>query len=246
MLCCSPRVLFFALFLPASGFSFDNFIDSISLANLPPLDGIASLVRAWLGVPSVPRFGGVHSTGDAPDILLRPAAFSAEDCARITALFEDVERAEDTRQIPSLPRMEDHSVSRISRFDGNRALLQRGALDFVFEKILEWNAAGKLLSVAVPDAKAFRDHVHLVLLHEFDEDHDHSGWHAETKPGDPAPRSWNVNVMLSSPEDYEGGTLQVGGTALRANRGDLYAYPAAAPHMVHRYVSSNRVRTDFF
>ena len=91
------------------------------------------------------------------------------------------------------------SVSRINRFDADRALQRDGALDFVFDRILGWDAAAELFAGVPPrDAAAFRAHVHLALLHEFDVYHDHFGWHADTKPGDRAPRTWNINVMLSA------------------------------------------------
>ena len=58
----------------------------------------------------------------------------------------------------------------------------------------------------------------------------------------------NINVMLSAPEDYQGGALRVGNVQVPARRGDLYWYvvsrasPAAATHP--RSGTQQRIRIE--
>ena len=90
------------------------------------------------------------------------------------------------------------------------------------------------------DAEQFLErHVEFVLLHEFREG-DFFDWHVDSKPDDGKMRTQNVNVVLSSATDFEGGALQVGSANASLQLGDLHAYPAALPHKVHDITKGRR------
>ena len=90
------------------------------------------------------------------------------------------------------------------------------------------------------DAEQFLErHVEFILLHEFREG-DFFDWHVDSKPDDGKMRTQNVNVVLSSADDFEGGALQVGSANASLQLGDLHAYPAALPHKVHDITKGRR------
>uniref|UniRef100_A0A7S4EXB5 Prolyl 4-hydroxylase alpha subunit Fe(2+) 2OG dioxygenase domain-containing protein n=1 Tax=Chrysotila carterae TaxID=13221 RepID=A0A7S4EXB5_CHRCT len=89
-------------------------------------------------------------------------------------------------------------------------------------------------------ASEFHASVEFTLMHEFRPSFDRFDWHVDTKPNDGKWRTFNVNIMLSAASDYTGGQLQVGGRNISAQQGDLYLYPASAPHAVHTVASGVR------
>ena len=106
---------------------------------------------------------------------------------------------------------------------------------WVVERMLK-----RLPSLPQMDAAAFLErHVEFVLLHEFREG-DFFDWHVDSKPDDGKMRTQNVNVVLSSADDFEGGALQVGSANASLQLGDLHAYPAALPHKVHDITKGRR------
>jgi hypothetical protein len=86
---------------------------------------------------------------------------------------------------------------------------------------------------------SFCGRIDFILMHEFDQ----SGffdWHVDTKPKDGTGRTDNINVMLSSRGDYEGGALLVGNQKVAATLGDAYFYPGSFPHKVDDITGGQR------
>jgi len=173
-----------------------------------------------------------------------PAAFTSDECDAIVKLFSSMEHEEDQRQNPLLPLMEAEpfGVRRINRFDDGK---HDEAMRHLHERLLDITSS--MLQDHVPDGAltsvgAFRDVVDFTLLHEFEHtSFDRFDWHTDTKPGDAAGRTLNLNVMLSREGvDYTGGDLHVGNATLNPRLGDVYAYPAALPHKVGALLGGRR------
>eukprot|EP00316_Scyphosphaera_apsteinii_P001246 CAMPEP_0119306848 /NCGR_PEP_ID=MMETSP1333-20130426/7509_1 /TAXON_ID=418940 /ORGANISM="Scyphosphaera apsteinii, Strain RCC1455" /LENGTH=308 /DNA_ID=CAMNT_0007310267 /DNA_START=235 /DNA_END=1161 /DNA_ORIENTATION=+ len=147
------------------------------------------------------------------------------------------------------------TVSRINRFDSNGRLKESGAFDWIYSRVLAQmgDLADQLLPMKHFPSRTdglpletdgqiewFRKIVDFNLLHEFTTGR-HFDWHVDTKPNDGSGRTWNINVMLSAPRfDFTGGALQIGGSRLQPERGDLYIYSAAIPHRVEVVQSGQR------
>ncbi len=173
--------------------------------------------------------------------------FSAEECARIVQLFGGMPAERDVRSNPLLPQMpgSGFTVERINRFDTDDELLRAGELGWIHQRIID--AAGSTLAPLLPaegactaSASRFGACVDFHLLHEFAPPTGHFDWHVDSKPGDGRDRTWNINVMLSSPSAYEGGELRVGSQRIEADIGDTYMYSSATPHAVSAVTSGRR------
>lgn len=121
--------------------------------------------------------------------------------------------------------------------------MSEGSLDWIYERVLENVRGDTDVFTSVPRSPLeMRQFVEFNLMHTFDatEGHDHFGWHIDGKLGDEKHRTYNINVMLSTPDSFSGGELQVGERNVSAQAGDLYLYPASTPHTVHPLSSGTR------
>ena len=170
------------------------------------------------------RGGAARACQEEPSLTSVAKAFDGDECARILALFEEAKEEVDRRDAMG--------ISRRNRW------LPRDKWDsvrWVIARILK-----RLPELPQMDAEQFlARHVEFVLLHEFREG-DFFDWHVDSKPDDGKMRTQNVNVVLSSATDFEGGALQVGSANASLQLGDLHAYPAALPHKVHDITKGRR------
>lgn len=172
------------------------------------------------------------SSSSTHGLSVFPRVFSREECERIVAYFE--------RHRPAQRDVRVHAaVSRTNRFDIEPA---SGEYDWIYSRLVELFAAhAQTLGAtalwgfapsALRSAAELGRRCDFILLHEFGGG-DFFGWHVDTKPADGTARTVNINVMLSSPDDFVGGDLAVGTSGpLRAAQGDVSVYPAALPHRV--------------
>lgn len=145
------------------------------------------------------------------------------------AAFTPDETARIVQQMKTLPNYHDErvgqSVKRTNYFDSGSSVTNPDSpYKWIFERIQPLYAPDQTL-------QSFQSSIDFILMHEFDP----SGffdWHVDTKPNDGTNRIDNINVMLSSRSDYEGGTLTVGAYDVPAQQGDCYSYPASYPHKV--------------
>ena len=170
------------------------------------------------------RGGAARACKEEPSLTSVPKAFDRDECARILALFEEANEEVDRRDAMGISRR-------------NRWLPRDKwpLFNWVVERMLK-----RLPELPQMDAELFLErHVEFVLLHEFREG-DFFDWHVDSKPDDGKMRTQNVNVVLSSATDFEGGALQVGSANASLQLGDLHAYPAALPHKVHDITKGRR------
>lgn len=162
-------------------------------------------------------------------LFLFPRAFSPGECERIVAQLESA-------AVPDRDVRVHASVSRTNYWDHAPA---SGRYDWIYQRLLTLlnpvasrrDLWGFDLALLASSPSAFAKHVDFVLVHEF-KSGDFFDWHVDTKPGDGTGRTVNINVMLSPPDAYAGGDLEVGTATVRAQQGDLTCYPAALPHRV--------------
>ncbi len=170
------------------------------------------------------RGGAARACQEEPSLTSVPRAFDGDECARILALFEEATEEVDRRDAMGISRR-NRWLPR-DKWDSMR---------WVVARMLK-----RLPSLPQMDAEQFLErHVEFVLLHEFREG-DFFDWHVDSKPDDGKMRTQNVNVVLSSADDFEGGALQVGSANASLQLGDLHAYPAALPHKVHDITRGRR------
>ena len=170
------------------------------------------------------RGGAARACQEEPSLTSVAKAFDGDECARILALFEEAKEEVDRRDAMGISRR-NRWLPR-DKWDSMR---------WVVERMLK-----RLPALPQMDAEQFLErHVEFVLLHEFREG-DFFDWHVDSKPDDGKMRTQNVNVVLSSATDFEGGALQVGSANASLNLGDLHAYPAALPHKVHDITKGRR------
>jgi len=180
------------------------------------------------------------------DALMYRSAFTPDECNRIETLFLDkLDVSRDARRVDNLPHMaNDYSIERTNRFDNEHTLME--PLTWVYDRIVRLVGAEKAWSrdffapgLAPSTGAELQRHVQLQLMHEFGAQ-DRFGWHVDTRPDMDPSRTYNINIMLSPREQYDGGELQVGSNNVSAQQGDLYFYAASAPHVVHPLSSGLR------
>ena len=167
-------------------------------------------------------------------LALQPSAFSSDECTAIIRLFDTMERQDDERSNPLLPLMGGaFGVRRANRYaDGSL----REQTEAILARLLQSSSLVSQLEAQSPrgatrSAADLAGLVDFTLLHEFTPGGQFD-WHVDTKPGDGTGRTLNINVMLSDPTAYSGGTLQVGDQQLTPQLGDAYLYYAGTPHRV--------------
>lgn len=175
-----------------------------------------------------------------------PSVFTSQECKAIVDLFGTMEASTDVRENPLLPDMEGSAfrVARVNRYDDGslnlRDVVHNKLVDTLRALATEAESFARYFPDGILDSvDAFTDLVEFTLLHEFNPELSSFDWHTDTK-GDQTMRTLNVNIMLSSPDEYSGGELQVGDAAITPQQGDLYLYPAATPHKVNAVETGRR------
>uniref|UniRef100_A0A7S2UMX0 Fe2OG dioxygenase domain-containing protein n=1 Tax=Attheya septentrionalis TaxID=420275 RepID=A0A7S2UMX0_9STRA len=164
------------------------------------------------------------SNGSGSPLQFHPRAFTNPETQAIVTLMKSLPKQVDNRN--------EQSVSRINYFETQPEKISAEKYKWILERIQS------LYSPTEP-IQEFCKRIDFLLLHEFQAG-GFFDWHVDTKPGDGTCRTDNINVMLSSKNEYEGGVLSIGCSDIDASIGDCYSYPANFPHKVSDVTSGKR------
>ncbi len=176
------------------------------------------------GVPFRPA-EGYNDYTTAPMVFV--GTFSADECARITALSADLSFAEG-RLVNPLEDYRSTQVGWLFPSDDTRWIYERIAE--VFQQVNRWYRF-ELAGIDVLQLGRYG------VNDGFD-------WHVDTGRGTTSTRKLSLSLQLSSPDEYEGGGLEfcpLGEIAMSRPQGTVIVFPSFCAHRVVRISRGNRL-----